>query len=577
MRSSIRAFLWPALAAASLVLAACTSTPTGSVDAVHITGVPSPANLAVGETVQLGVDVVVSGGASRAVHWASGDATVASVDATGLVTASAPGSVTITATSSVDATASDSAGLSVLAAGNHRPVADAGLDATVVASPSQDVSLDGSGSSDPDGDALSYAWTVASAPAGSNASLAGAATAHPTFKADLAGDYHLMLEVSDGTLGDDDTVVVHAECPDPIEVGSAIVADETWGVDVRNCPDYLVTRFVQVGATLTVQPGTHVQFASAAGLWVYESGGGAIHAVGTADAPIVFDGADPTPGSWKTLQFSTANPNNELTHVVVDGGGQPLTAIPGGSIVVSNGGRLKITHSVLRNGAKYAIEVTDGTSETALHDFADNSYQGNGAAPLDVPAATLGGLDGASDYNPVATPNAQAYIHVRRGFLTSTDATFPATNVPYRFVDRLEVQSTHVVTIEPGAVLEFAGSSAYIDVQDGSQLVAQGTAAAPIAFRGVSAGQGTWGGLRFLNAGASTLDHASVSGGGSDGRGNIVLQGTSGTLTLTNSTVADSGGFGVYVYAGNATDPADPTSVAANNTFDNNLSGDVGP
>ena len=68
-----------------------------------------------------------------------------------------------------------------------------------------------------------------------------------------------------------------------------------------------------------------------------------------------------------------------------------------------------------------------------------------------------------------------------------------------------------------------------------------------------------------------------ISGGGSDGRGDVVIQGTGLTVTLTNSSLSDSGGFGAYIYAGSATSPADPTSAAANNTFSNNVDGPFGP
>ena len=80
---------------------------------------------------------------------------------------------------------------------NRPPVADAGPDRTL-SSPSS-VALDGSASSDPDGDTISYQWSVLSSPAGGHASIAGQTSVTPTFTADVAGPYTVSLVVNDGT------------------------------------------------------------------------------------------------------------------------------------------------------------------------------------------------------------------------------------------------------------------------------------------------------------------------------------------------------------------------------------------
>jgi hypothetical protein len=78
------------------------------------------------------------------------------------------------------------------------PVANAGMAQTIVIGAT--VMLNSSASSDPDGQPLTYAWTIANAPQGSTAMLSDAAAAQPTFTPDVVGAYTLSLIVNDGTL-----------------------------------------------------------------------------------------------------------------------------------------------------------------------------------------------------------------------------------------------------------------------------------------------------------------------------------------------------------------------------------------
>ena len=80
--------------------------------------------------------------------------------------------------------------------GNAAPTADAGGD--VSAEVGRVVTLDGSGSSDPDGDPLEYGWEIVKAPSGSAATLINKDKADPQFIPDVDGVYDLVLVVSDG-------------------------------------------------------------------------------------------------------------------------------------------------------------------------------------------------------------------------------------------------------------------------------------------------------------------------------------------------------------------------------------------
>ena len=94
---------------------------------------------------------------------------------------------------------------------NSGPTADAGPDRDVVVG--EAVVLDGSASSDPDGEPLTYSWSVQVQPSGSSAAIADADAVQASFTPDAEGAYEVQLQVSDGRAEDIDTITLTAWPP----------------------------------------------------------------------------------------------------------------------------------------------------------------------------------------------------------------------------------------------------------------------------------------------------------------------------------------------------------------------------
>ncbi len=151
------------------------------------------------------------------------------------------GAVTITATDDGEGTLSDTETFTIVVTQvNDKPIADSGDDQSDVEMGSV-VTLDGSGSSDEDGDTLTYSWTIDTKPTDSTATLSSSTVESPTFTADKVGTYTLSLVANDSTIdSESDSVTIEvvdttsptlAITDDTSEVLGVLLVDRAWQED----------------------------------------------------------------------------------------------------------------------------------------------------------------------------------------------------------------------------------------------------------------------------------------------------------------------------------------------------------
>jgi len=127
---------------------------------------------------------------------------------------------------------------------NSPPVANAEPNQTVNVGAT--VQLNGSGSTDVDGDTLTYRWWFLSIPTGSVATLSNSTVVNPTFVADVPGNFVVQLIVNDGTvdsapatvtIGNQDIPPVgNAGPPQTVPLGALVTLDGTKSSDSDNKP-----------------------------------------------------------------------------------------------------------------------------------------------------------------------------------------------------------------------------------------------------------------------------------------------------------------------------------------------------
>ena len=333
---------------------------------------------------------------------------------------------------------------------------------------------------------------------------------------------------------------------------------------------------VSGSATLTIEDGVEMEFASAAGLSV-SADDAALVAEGSSTDGIVMRGAQVQAGFWQGVGIYSTNARNVLDYVEVSDAGGEDWSITGpdqsAAIMVEAGKRVTVSNSTVENSGSVGLYGNGGVD---LSGFVSNAFTNNGDAPIELSASSAGYVDGATTFSG----NGGSYVAVYARAIDD-DMTLSALDgdLPYRFDGDTDVSGTATLTIEDGVEIEFTADAGLTVTSSDAALVADGTSADGILFTGSENQQGWWRSILFKSDNAANLlDHVVVESAGSttssvagvDPTGAVVLDDDS-ALELTNSTIRDSGGYGLWQNSSNV------TVTASGNSYSNNSSGNVYP
>ncbi|MFC1572705.1 right-handed parallel beta-helix repeat-containing protein [Candidatus Eisenbacteria bacterium] len=375
---------------------------------------------------------------------------------------------------------------------------------------------------------------------------------------------------------------------DRIGISGTVNQDVTWpamGVSYHALTDIQVMHSLSSGgarATLTLLPGTQVEFAAGKGLEIGadQAGGylGALDARGTELSPIIFTSAEPEStrqaGDWKGLWFrnGTVDLYTLMERCVVEYGGYVEGTGVGANIEITDASPTVVS-SVIRHSSGDGV-ILAGTSHSAINTnviegsgrhglfsqsartwphAADNEFLSNSEYPINIHVATPTNIGSNSVSN-----NGVERIALTGGTIEQ-DATWPNTPIPYHVLDNTVVQipsggsGNTTLLVEPGTLVEFAESAGLeIGTARAGALQAVGTPDEPIHFTSIEAPggrrRGYWRGL-FLNGEtqdeATRLAHLSLTGGGSDALGaNLTVQSVA-PAELSFLSLTGGPGFGL--------------------------------
>lgn len=348
--------------------------------------------------------------------------------------------------------------------------ADAGADQS--ATTGQQVMLDGSSSSDKNGDSFDYAWTFKSTPDGSSATLSDADTDSPYFVPDVAGNYVVQLTVSNANGDATDEVTITVTAPEGLQEKSGTVQDEHWQkVNGAGQPDYLITDDLSIEGDLTIDPGVIILIQEDVLISVQQSG--SLNASGTETDSVEFTAEDPgTP--WRGIYVNSYTTKNKFEYVKLSYAGSSDLPYMGekATIGVEGSAQLSITHSAVTNGQGYGILFQ---KDATISGYNNNSFSNNAQAAVYLNANQVSSLDAASMYHGNV-------ILVKTGSLDTEDEavwTAPNDGTAYHLTGSMDVNKGWV--INAGATI-LMNEDEDIYVGGDGYITAMGTSSSPIVF-----------------------------------------------------------------------------------------------
>jgi hypothetical protein len=235
--------------------------------------------------------------------------------------------------------------------------------------------------------------------------------------------------------------------------------------------------------------------------------------------------------------------------------------------------KLSLTNTEISNSGGYGLYSRYGE----FVDFSSNSFVDNSYDHLGLPANQVQNVDEATTFSG----GDEYAVEVYNGGGLTQESTWVNLNGTARYNVVGEITVEAGLTINPGAEIDL-NEDVDIDVRDGGYLIANGTVDNIILFTSSNeAGQIAWGGINiYTNDARNSLDFVTINLAGGQETTDLdnfvdektaVAGDNNARLSLTNSTISNSEGYGVY-FQGTINDIE---AGAANNTFTNNTNGNV--
>ncbi len=330
---------------------------------------------------------------------------------------------------------------------------------------------------------------------------------------------------------------------------------------------YLITGLLTINKDMTINKGVEMYFEPGAGLRI----NGLLNISGTSDMPVTMDGVSETQGSWMGINVKSGQVNITFLKLLNAGGGIFSGLSEKASLTVEN--LLSMKNSTISGSGGIGLYMPGNGHIQYDVNFVDNTIENNAASALRL---RMDDVTKVVNNNSIKSSDGTPAIEVRMGL---DDPLGTWVNMEgdydYKILESLTIKATKDLAIEVGTNIKMSAGT-ILTVSGG--LKALGLPGSEITIEGVESKKGYWDGI-FVNSNDTIqLDQVIIrdAGGALQDKANLIVQsatteGAGTVLTVTNSTLNNSKGYGVVIKSG-ASDFGinDP---ASNNTIEGDLGG----
>jgi hypothetical protein len=319
--------------------------------------------------------------------------------------------------------------------------------------------------------------------------------------------------------------------------------DHTWPAPQNG--NYRFSSTLNVFDNVTIEQGATLLFDNDVLLRFRD---GVFKALGTETHPVVFKGSVEQAGSWRGTTIESSSLENHFEHVHYHHAGHTnlMSGFGKAAVGFSSNARGTFANVHFDDIDGYGIYIRYTNTSISLEElnFGQNLSQG----AIHMLAEQISDLDNQSYFN-------DNYVVVNGGQIQEEEnVVWPSLwSGKYLFTNTTTIWGK--VSIEPGAILEF-DNDVMMRVRTNGVLVANGTVSDNIIFTRRSGSMDHWKGLAIETSSLeNSMDYVEISYAGNSnlisgiGQTNLGL-GNNARLTLTNSTISNSLGYGIWLRPG---------------------------